>query len=43
MIQADRPMCKESCAVLRSTANTTRVNSAKTDSYPPKKKDYSTL
>ena len=36
MIQADRPMCKESRVVLRSLENTTRVILAKTGSYSPK-------
>ena len=35
MIQADRPMCTESRAVLWSPENTTRVILAKTGSYRP--------
>jgi len=37
MTQANRPMCKESCAVLRSPENT-RYFSKKTSSYFPKKR-----
>jgi len=42
MIQADRPICKESRVVLGSPENTICVILAKTGSYSYKK-DYSTL
>jgi len=38
MIQADRPICKESRVVLRSPENTTGVILAKTGNYFPQKR-----
>ena len=38
MIQANRPMCKESRVVQRSPENTTCVILAKIGSYPPQKR-----
>jgi len=43
MIQADRPICKESRVVLLSPENTTCIILAKTGSYILPKKDQSTL
>ena len=40
MIQADRPMCKESRVVLRSLENTTRVILAKQVAIPPNRLQY---
>jgi len=42
MLQADRPICKESRVVLPSLGNKIRVILAKTGSYSPLK-DYSTF